>query len=133
MMKELNTLPFYLTYPSHIFEQSCAYKKDLEYFRQMFPMSVKKLVKQIADRIHLIDYEGSFVYDEYPDELMLRKMTQDFVDDLKKKADSESPDYQKLIRSEWIYDYVFLLMVSEIMKCRQENSDEDLTIAFYHG
>ena len=49
--------------------------KDYTYMKQMAPMPAKRLADQIEDVCDRLEYEGSFLYDEYPDKTTLLKMT----------------------------------------------------------
>lgn len=49
-------------------------EKEREYWKQMYPAQVKEIqrvVEQLCDRI---DYKGSFIYDEYPDQVTLKRL-----------------------------------------------------------
>lgn len=58
--------------------------RDLEYLQQMYPAEAKKYQKIIADILDRLDYEGSMIYDEYPDRWQIYRLTQVVVDKLKK-------------------------------------------------
>ena len=48
--------------------------KDMEYFRAMYPEKMKRLQRSISDLCDTIDYEGSILYDEYPDRVGVRRL-----------------------------------------------------------
>ena len=68
-------LPFYMTYPGYFGPgQEALLLQDLEYLQQMYPADVKRYQKRIAEVLDKTDYEGSMIYDEYPDRYSLRAL-----------------------------------------------------------
>lgn len=48
--------------------------EDLEYLQQMYPTYAKKYQRAISDAVDKVDYDGSFIYDQYPDKMTLQRM-----------------------------------------------------------
>ena len=48
--------------------------EDLEYLQQMYPTYAKKYQGVISSVVDKMDYEGSFIYDQYPDKLTIQRM-----------------------------------------------------------
>ena len=83
-------LPFYMSYPgfqSPGGEQGML--QDLEYLQQMYPNDVKRYRKRIADILDKADYEGSMIYDEYPDRYSLLALTKSICRILEKEEDCQ--------------------------------------------
>lgn len=69
-------LPFYMAYPGYFGPaQEAALVQDLDYLQQTYPAQVKRLQRRIAQMLDKADYEGSMIYDEYPDTCSLRALT----------------------------------------------------------
>ena len=84
-------LPFYMTYPDYqTSNREAMLLQDLEYLQQMYPNDVKRYQKRIADMLDKADYEGSMIYDEYPDRYSLLAMTKTICGVLEKE-ESEAP------------------------------------------
>jgi len=65
-------LPFYMAYPGYYGPgREAELLQDLEYLQQMYPNDVKRYQKRIAEILDKADYEGSMIYDEYPDRYSL--------------------------------------------------------------
>ena len=65
-------LPFYMTYPDYRgAENEARLLRDLEYLQQMYPGDVRRCQRRIAEILDRTDYEGSMIYDEYPDKYSL--------------------------------------------------------------
>lgn len=50
--------------------------EDLEYLQQMYPTYARKYQGTIGSVVDKMDYDGSFIYDQYPDKLMLQRMVE---------------------------------------------------------
>ncbi len=115
-------LPFYMTYPLPLFyQEEDKVQRDLEYLQQMYPAEAKRYQRIIASMLDKIDYDGSMIYDEYPDRMRMYALTQDIVDQIKRedmKTDmtNDSPD-----RWNHISDLVQILLFYEIYKRRHMN------------
>ena len=83
-------LPFYMTYPDYRgAENEARLLRDLEYLQQMYPNDVKRYQKRIADILDKADYEGSMIYDEYPDRYSLLALTKSICRILEKEEDCQ--------------------------------------------
>ncbi len=101
-------LPFYMSYPgfqSPGGEQGML--QDLEYLQQMYPNDVKRYQKRIADILDKADYEGSMIYDEYPDRYSLLALTKSICRILEKEEDCQPAE-----------DMIQILLFNEVYKRR---------------
>ena len=68
-------LPYYMAYPMPFeYDDERKERQDLEYIKSMYPDKVKKLVPYVEDECDRMEYEGSMIFDEYPDRLGLKLM-----------------------------------------------------------
>ncbi len=73
-------LPFYMAYPDYILTgRENNHLRDLEYLQQMYPNDVRRFQRRISEILDKTDYEGSFVYDEYPDRYSLRALAKSML------------------------------------------------------
>ena len=69
-------LPFYMSYPGCLRPgQEALVLGDLEYLQQLYPNDVKRYRRRVAEILDTTDYEGSMIYDEYPDRCSLQRLT----------------------------------------------------------
>ncbi len=113
-------LPFYMTYPGYLRpEQESAILRDLEYFQQTYPSEVKRYQRKIAEILDKIDYEGSMIYDEYPDAYTINRLVKTVVDILQREEEAAREDVpvnpEKWV---WLQDMIQVLMCNEIYKRR---------------
>lgn len=73
-------VPFFMAYP----EFPCLKKQDLpeedtawqdfEYLRKIYPTLLAKWQRRVEEVLDRMDYEGSMIYDEYPDRVSLQNL-----------------------------------------------------------
>jgi hypothetical protein len=110
-------LPFYMTYPYYTEDtDNTSIVRDLEYLQQMYPTELKKYQRKIMDILDKMDYEGSMIYDEYPDRASVRRLAESIFDILKKEETGNTDISDK----EWekIGEIVQILLCNEIYKRR---------------
>ena len=116
-MNQSRILPFYMAYPLPLYyQQEDSVTRDLEYLQQMYPSQAKKYQKVIAETLDRIDYEGSMIYDEYPDKWQIYRLTQ-IVTDKIRQSEGESAD----IDPDRTAEFVQVLLSYEIYKKRHLN------------
>lgn len=124
-MKDQKILPFYMSYPLPIaFEDDRDMVKDLEYLQQMYPMGAKKLLVEVNKALSILDYEGSMIYDQYPDRFMLYKMGKDILESLRKNPANKKEDEQLVKLLEWdgIDELILVILFFELLKRRHQNN-----------
>lgn len=129
-MNQSRILPFYMAYPLPMYyQEEDTVTRDLEYLQQMYPMEAKRYQKIIADTLDQIDYEGSMIYDEYPDKWQLYRLTQTIMDKIKRMDSMEQKENEEKKNGEtagekpweWIEEFVQVLLYYEIYRKRHAN------------
>lgn len=113
-------LPFYMTYPGYRgVEQERTLLQDLEYLQQVYPAEVKRYQRRVAEILDKMDYEGSMIYDEYPDFGSMRRMAESMMKILQNE-DGELPEEQRMDKEKWSWmtDMIQVLLCDEIYKRR---------------
>lgn len=68
-------LPYYMAYPVPLlFEDEKREEWDYDYMKSMYPQLARRILPYVEDECERMEYEGSMIYDEYPDKLQLRLM-----------------------------------------------------------
>jgi hypothetical protein len=91
--------------------------KDFEYLQQTYPAQTRKYQRKIAEILDKIDYEGSMIYDEYPDKASLIALT-DSIAKVIKNDEDKSMDDNTDITGEDVGTIVQILLCDEIYKRR---------------
>lgn len=125
-------VPFYVAYPNYaMYSEEYKRMQDLEYLQEMYPKEVKKYRKKINQTLDRIDYEGSMIYDEFPDRITLYKLssdiTQNILRDIERENEAKTGDGTKEKADEkhigWI---VQILLFYEIHNRRYKGTDSFL-------
>ena len=68
-------MPFYMTYPmQNLYLTEMEYEKDMERMKELYPREVKNIMDMVEDECDKMEYEGSLMFDEYPDRMMLERI-----------------------------------------------------------
>ena len=119
-MRQSRILPFHIPYPMPLFyQEQDTLTRDLEYLQEMYPMEAKRYQKVIAEILDRLDYEGSVIYDEYPDKWQIYRLTQVVLDKLKQdgSAGQTEQDWDRTA------EFVQVLLCGEIYKKRHMNQN----------
>ncbi len=65
-------MPFYMSYPmQNLYLTEMEYEKDMDRMKELYPRDVKRILEYVEDECDKMEYEGSLMFDEYPDRLMI--------------------------------------------------------------
>lgn len=62
-------------------------EKDYDYMKQMYPLAAKKVFHEIEEECDKLEYEGSCMFDEYPDKIYLGRIIDRIYDKCKHLMD----------------------------------------------
>lgn len=113
-------LPFFMAHPGYLpAEQEKALLQDFEYFQQTYPLEVKRYMQKVAEILDKFDYEGSMIYDEYPDRYSMQRLAGTIVQILKSE-EQDFPEEKRTSADKWIWlqDMIQVLLCNEICKRR---------------
>lgn len=68
-------MPFYMSYPmQNLYLTEMEYERDMERMKELYPRSVKSILEVVEEECDKMEYEGSLMFDEYPDRRMLERL-----------------------------------------------------------
>ncbi len=68
-------MPFYMTYPmQNVFLEEAEYERDMNRLKNLYPEEVRAIQALVDEECDKMEYEGSLMFDEEPDRLMLRQI-----------------------------------------------------------
>ena len=103
-------LPYYMAYPMPLaYDDDRVERMDLEYLKSMYPDVPKRLLPYVEEECDRMEYEGSMLYDEYPDKLQLRLMCSRIYNKMEDRE--ENP-------GEWLGELLEVMLYQEIYKRR---------------
>ena len=76
-----NKLPFYMAYPVPLlYNDDRNARRDYDYMKSIYPDTAKRVLPYMEEECDRMEYDGSMMYDEYPDRLQLRLMCRRIYD-----------------------------------------------------
>ena len=110
-----NKLPFYMAYPvPMLYDDDRNARRDYDYMKSIYPDAAKRVLPYIEEERDRMEYDGSMMYDEYPDRLQLRLMCRRIYD----KAEKEEND-----PGTWLMDLIEVMTYQELCRRRAEHRD----------
>lgn len=116
--------PFYMPYPMQMqssYLNEMEYEKDLDRMKELYPKEVKRIQKYVDEECDKMEYEGSLMFDEYPDKMMLQRVCRNIMEKMQngEEEDIESSEYRRRpSRGDGISDLVEVLLYNEMYKRR---------------
>ena len=117
-------LPYYMAYPMPLqYDDERIERRDYEYMKSMYPMAVKKILPYVEEECDRMAYEGSVIYDEYPDQMQIRLMCSRIYDKVKKMKpyDDEEMEMQVSRNEDWLKDLVQIMLFQELFQRRNRH------------
>jgi hypothetical protein len=101
-------------------------RRDFEYMKSMYPMSVKMILPYVEDECDRMSYAGSVIYDEYPDQLQIRLMCNRIYDKVKKAKTyyNQEMEMQASKSDEWLKDLIQIMLFQELFQRRNRHRRE---------
>ena len=100
--------------------------EDLEYLQQMYPTYAKRYQVRVRDILNRMDYDGSMIYDQYPDKWQIDRLVQSIITILKNEErgmNSQQLDEMEDPKWMWIQELVTVLLYYEILTRRQRREN----------
>ena len=112
-------LPFFMTYPGVGEKSGRDAMRDLEYLQQMYPREVRRYQQRVAGMLDKLDYDGSMIYDEYPDRFCIERLASSMLDVIRREEIKNNPD-KEFTSEKWegLQELIFVLLNNEIYKRR---------------
>ena len=104
--------PFYMVYqePFGVDDVRKA-REDYDYMKSIYPDAAKRLMPFVEEECDRLMYNGSMIYDEYPDQLQLRLMCKRICE--RAKEGEEEP-------GQWFRDLAQVMVCQELCQRRAE-------------
>lgn len=93
-------------------------ERDSAYLREMYPKEAKMIRDMAESELDMVDYHGSFIYDEYPDKYLffrlVKKVTSRYFSEMgaDKNANTVPQDEQ------WVQEITQVVLANEIYRRR---------------
>ena len=105
--------PFYAAYSNPLlYDGERMQEQEFNLMKSYYPQTVQRIQEKIEEECDLLDYEGSRLYDEYPDKYMLYHLSCKIKEDLQPEMDSQA------IRESFLDELVQVMLYQEISRRR---------------
>lgn len=114
-------MPFYLTYPmQNVYQTEMEYERDMERMKELYPKRMRKLLAYVEEECDKMEYEGSMMYDEYPDPVSLYRISMDIYDRAMPVQETEMRDDRRRNRrrDRDLMDVIQVLLFDEMHRRR---------------
>lgn len=127
------TYPFYTPYQMQMqggfpmqmqgnYLKEMEYEKDLDRMRELYPNEVKKIQKYVDEECDRMEYEGSLMFDEYPDKTMLSLVSKRIMDKIAQDSEKDEVETSECcggsLRGGGLSDLVEVLLYNEMYRRR---------------
>ena len=92
--------------------------RDYEYMKSTYPDMVKRIMPYVEEECDRMEYSGSMMFDEYPDQLQVRMMCRRSFNKFLKDNSRERNENDD--SDQWIRDLIWVLMWQEILRRRSD-------------
>lgn len=93
-LQQMRQMPLPLMYPyPDLYMSEMETERDLQYLQQMYPADAKRMQKKVEEECDKLEYEGSMMYDEYPDRVTIL-LIRDRIADALAREDAEKDAVQ---------------------------------------
>lgn len=108
--------------------------QDFEYLRRTYPTMIGKYQRRVEEILDAMDYEGSMIYDEYPDRLSLLDLGNSVAKSLARvemSGETVSPETKErqmsAMEEAYLQGLAQVLTCNEIFRRRQKRKQEGYT------
>ena len=106
-------LPYFMAYPiPQENRNELGEISDKDYFRQLYPQTVKRYIRVIVDVLNRMDVKESYIYDEYPDKIRMERLTEVVLRLIPLEKNMNRETQRNLVK---------VLIIDEIMERRKRN------------
>ncbi len=130
-------IPYYRMYGYPIsFMEEHENERDMERLKEMYPQVAKEILKRVEEECDKMEYEGSLMFDERPDQIMTGQIRNRIYDQVKEQYPvPEESDRDEVFamnketrkryppKKNWLSDMIEVLLYQEMYRrrCRHRN------------
>lgn len=104
--------------------------RDQRRFQELYPSLARKIQPLVEEECDRMEYDGSFMFDEYPDQLLIRRLSRRIYDKLDKQMYQDDVMMQEVTGRNWLEDFVTVMLLNEMYQRRCRRRDRRCGIFF---
>ena len=91
-MRYEQPIPFYMAYPFLLpLDQEQAQEKDLQVMKSFYSRRAARIQEKADQECDRMEYDGSMMFDEYPDKFMMEHLCRKIEQEVLKEEDGNTP------------------------------------------
>lgn len=107
--------PFYMTYPvQNALLEEAEYERDSRKLQEMYPKDARRVQDAVEDICDRMEYEGSMMFDEYPDRYSMKALCRNIYRKLTDQEEIKGMACEK----DNLYQLIEVMLIHEIFKRR---------------
>ena len=105
--------PFHAAYSNpFMYEGERMQEEEFKLMKSYYPQTVQRIQERVEEECDLLDYEGSRLYDEYPDKYMLYHLSSRIKESIQPELISEA------VRESFLDELIQVMLYQEISRRR---------------
>ena len=117
-----NKLPFYMAYPVPLlYNDDRNARRDYDYMKSIYPDTAKRVLPYMEEECDRMEYDGSMMYDEYPDRLQLLLLCRRIYNRAKEDETKKDKAKEDEKTGKWLQDLIQVMTYQELCQRRREN------------
>ena len=84
----------------------------------MYPSLARQIQPLVEEACDRMEYEGSFMFDEYPDQLTIQRLSRNIYEKMDKKTYQDDVMMQEAAGRNWLEDFVTVMLLNEMYQRR---------------
>ncbi len=122
------SIPAAGVYPVYPFCPMCPWEdekeKDQRRVQELYPALARQIQPLVEEACDRMEYDGSFMFDEYPDRLQIRRVCSRIYDQVDKRNLEEDMMMQSVdSNQEWLHDLITVMLLNEMYQRRCRRRD----------
>lgn len=105
--------PFFAAYSNPLlYEGERMQEAEFNLMKSYYPQTVQRIQEKVEEECDLLDYEGSRLYDEYPDKYMLYHLSSRIKEEIQPEMSSQA------VRESFLDELIQVMLYQEISRRR---------------
>ena len=105
--------PFHAAYSNpFMYEGERMQEEEFKLMKSYYPQTVQRIQERVEEECDILDYEGSRLYDEYPDKYMLYHLSSRIKESIQPELSSEA------VRESFLDELIQVMLYQEISRRR---------------
>ncbi len=98
-------------------------ERDQRKFKELYPALARQIQPLVEEECDRMEYDGSFMFDEYPDQLQIRLVCRRIYERMDKREYQDDLMMQEISGRNWMEDFVTMMLLNEMYQRRSRRRE----------